>query len=116
MAQDAITFCGVNNHSYTVYGTIDTYYDRKSKHSVKRHHKDWVDGDGFIFDPFTGRKAELTRPVWDSRQYFLVIWAALLSNALREFDLITKVLKEACGDRCVCHANGDQGTELVNSH
>jgi hypothetical protein len=99
-AQASVALTGTENFVYTLYGTIDTYYETKSEHSVKVYHRDWKE-NGCMWDPFLGRTRELNRPVWESRLYFLMIWEAQLANAVLEWDNLTIEMKGAADKRYV---------------
>ncbi|KAK0649564.1 hypothetical protein B0T16DRAFT_133603 [Cercophora newfieldiana] len=99
-AQASIMLFGLDNRVYKVYGTIDTYYQPKSKHSVEAYHRDYKESNGErMWDPFSRRSREVNRPIWDSRHYFLSVWAGYLEQASREWDEVTTVMKEAMNQR-----------------
>jgi len=97
-AQASVSLTGTENFVYTVYGTIDTYYESKSEHSVKVYHRNWKE-NGCMWDPFLGWTCVLDRPVWESRLYFLMIWKAQLANAVLEWDKLTDEMKGAADKR-----------------
>jgi len=88
---------GITDRVYKVYGTLDNYYVRNPKHSVHAYHRDYrKKGDhSAMVDPFLRGIRTLDEPIWDSREYFLSIWATHLNRAVQEWDGVTTVLKEA---------------------
>lgn len=99
-SQASIALSGIDDRTYTVYGTIDTYYDRKSQDSVQSHHAMWKQC-GVLWDPMSGRTRDLSKPIWDARLYFLSAWSAILGQSVREWDMVTRAMKETIDRRYV---------------
>jgi len=106
---------GLDDRVYKVYGTIDTYYQPKSKQSVEAYHTDWVKSSRErMWDPFSGRSREVNQPIWDSRHYFLSIWAGYLKQVCREWVRITTVMKKAVKKRYVNFPLSEKlGTSII---
>jgi len=98
-AQASVMLFGIEDRIYKAYGTVDTYYLLRSEllASVKTHHKDWTESSR-MWDPLS-RQTEINDPIWESRHYFLSIWAENLAQISTEWDTVTGVMKDAVKKR-----------------
>ncbi|KAK0611288.1 hypothetical protein B0T14DRAFT_325269 [Immersiella caudata] len=93
---------GFDDRVYDVYGSSDNYYLPKSKYSATAHHNVWKRSKKLnIWDPFSRLSCIVDRPIWESRHYFLYIWAEYIMEASREWEPITRLLKDAVKQRYV---------------
>ena len=97
--QASVNMLGIDDRTYKVFATLDSYYEPESEDSVDAYHRDG--SPQYAWDPLSRRARDFSRPVWDGRLYFLTTWDAFLDKAVLEWGDVIRVIREAVEARCV---------------
>jgi hypothetical protein len=84
-AQTSFLITGVDEWQWTAYCCVDTFFD--GEFEPESYYRNQFDG------PIGGSRQEF-QPVWNPREYFLIVFSRRLSQVSKEWKNITDVLND----------------------
>lgn len=91
-AQVSLAITGVNHKLWTAYCFVDTYF--KSEDRVEDYHK--IRGEcGGQPDPLAAGCIDAEQPIWNPRQYFLIVLDVRVKEVRREWNMIVAKMEHA---------------------
>jgi hypothetical protein len=88
-AQISIVLCGSANTRWVVYAFVDRYCEAEELVNE-------LSSEGFHVDPIAGSEAlDADLPVWNPREYFLIVVVFRLAQILREWQNVVRRLESS---------------------
>jgi hypothetical protein len=89
-AQISFTICGTNNKQYIAYGFEDAEFDEDREFG-----EDEFSLDGFHADQMTKGEEDANRPIWDPREYYLLVLKHRVRQVREEWERVVLTLDGA---------------------
>lgn len=101
-SQMSFMVTGYNKSIWAAYGLVDTYHhavgDLRDKDSIQHYVDDFNEGDGVNWDPLSAGTHDAECPVWDPREYFLLLLNARAQQVAEEWLKLVSILRQNIED------------------
>jgi hypothetical protein len=88
-AQISFVICGSDNRRWVGYGFVDTEFDREN---LADHDLSYV---GKHEDPIAFGELDANLPIWDPREYFLMVLQIRMAQVLKEWECLIRTVERS---------------------
>jgi hypothetical protein len=98
-AQISCLVAGTDERRWVAYGLVDNYFDaaEEGKETVLSYHKESVeeDDEGMRVDPLTFGTCNADNPIWNPREYFLMVFRIRLNQVKCEWQQVVAKVQQS---------------------